>query len=149
TSIEDYTPQIEKAVQQLKQATGAAQVALVGHSMGGLVIRAWLRLHGSAGVAKIITLGSPHQGTQSAAWSPTTNTAQMKRHGPWLKALHASEAPETRQLMYIALTAHDNVVYPQREQVLEGAEVTEFEGVGHLELCVDDRVIQWLLQKLD
>jgi len=149
TSIEDYTPQIQQAVQQLKQTTGAARVTLVGHSMGGLVIRAWLRQHGSAGVAKIITLGTPHQGTQSAAWSPTTNTTQMKRHGPWLKDLHASEAPEIRQLMYIALTSHDNIVYPQREQVLEGAEVTEFEGVGHLELCLDDRVIQWLLQKLD
>lgn len=149
TSIEDYTPQIQQAVLQLQHATGATQLALVGHSMGGLVIRAWLRQHGSAAVAKIITLGTPHQGTRIAGWSPTTNTAQMAWHSPWLQALQASETPATRQLMHIALTHHDNIVYPQREQVLEGAAVTEFEGVGHLALCLDDRVMQWLLQKLD
>jgi len=148
TSIDDYTAKIQQAVQQLQQATGAAQVALVGHSMGGLVMRAWLRQHGSATVAKIITLGTPHQGTRIAAWSPTTNAAQMAWHSAWLQALQASESPATRQLMHIALTRHDNIVYPQREQVLEGAAVTEFEGVGHLELCLDDRVIAWLLQKL-
>ena len=81
-SIEDYTPQIQRAVEQLKQATGAAQVALVGHSMGGLVIRAWLSQHGSADVAKIITFGTPHQGTRIAGWSPTTNVTQMNGTAP-------------------------------------------------------------------
>lgn len=148
TPIDDYAPQIQQAVLQLQHATGAAQVALVGHSMGGLVIRAWLRQHGNAPVAKIITLGTPHQGTKIAAWSSTTNTAQMTRHSPWLQALQASETSATRQLMHIALTHHDNIVYPQREQVLAGATVTEFKGLGHLELCLDEEVIQWLLQKL-
>ncbi|PIY29916.1 MAG: lipase [Comamonadaceae bacterium CG_4_10_14_3_um_filter_60_42] len=147
-SIEDYTLQIQQAVQQLQQATGAAQVALVGHSMGGLVIRAWLRQHGSTAVAKIITLGTPHQGTRMAVWSPTPNMAQMAWHSPWLQALQTSESPATRKLIHTALTRHDNIVYPQREQVLEGAKVTEFEGMGHLALCLDERVIQWLLQKL-
>lgn len=148
TSIDDYAPQIQQAVRQLQQATGAAQVALVGHSMGGLTIRAWLRQHGSADVASIITLGTPHQGTKMAGWSPTTNAAQMMWHSPWLQALQVSETPATRQLMHIALTLHDNIVYPQREQVLADASVTEFKGLGHLELCLDGRVIQWLLQKL-
>jgi pimeloyl-ACP methyl ester carboxylesterase len=148
TSIDDYAPQIQQAVRQLQQATGAAQVALVGHSMGGLVIRSWLQHHGSADVARIITLGTPHQGTQMASWSPTTNAAQMAWYSPWLQALQASETAASRQLMHIALTQHDNIVYPQREQVLADASVTEFKGLGHLELCLDAQVIQWLLQKL-
>jgi len=100
-------------------------------------------------VSRIVTLGTPHQGTRIAAASLAANVAQMNWHSPWLQALHASESRAARQLMHIALTRHDNVVFPQREQVLEGAEVTEFEGVGHLELCLDDHVIEWLLQKLD
>jgi pimeloyl-ACP methyl ester carboxylesterase len=147
-SIDEYTPHIQQAVRQLQQATGAVQVALVGHSMGGLVIRAWLRQYGSADVDRIITLGTPHQGTQMASWSPTANAAQMAWHSPWLQRLQASETPARRQLMHIALTRHDNIVYPQREQVLTHANVTEFSGLGHLELCLDGRVIQWLLQKL-
>lgn len=148
TSIDDYAPQIQQAVRQLQQATGATQVALVGHSMGGLAIRAWMRSHGSADVAKIVTLGTPHQGTQMASWSPTTNAAQMVWHSPWLQALQASETPATRQLMHIALTQHDNIVYPQRDQVLPDAKVTEFKGLGHLELCLDAQVIRYVLQKL-
>jgi pimeloyl-ACP methyl ester carboxylesterase len=148
TSIDDYTPQIQHAVRQLQQATGARQVALVGHSMGGLAIRAWMRGHGSVDVARIITLGTPHQGTQITPWSPTPNAAQMVWHSPWLQALQASETPVTRQLMHIALTLHDNIVYPQRDQVLAGASVTEFKGMGHLELCLDARLIGYVLQKL-
>lgn len=147
-SIDDYAPQIQHAVQQLQQASGAARVALVGHSMGGLAIRAWIRSHGSADVAKVITLGTPHQGTQMASWSPTTNAAQMVWRSPWLQALQANETAATRQLMHIALTRHDNIVFPQREQVLPDANVTEFEGMGHLELCLDARVIGYVLQKL-
>ena len=36
----------------------------------------------------------------------------------------------------------------KREQVLADASMTEFKGLGHLELCLDAQVIQWLLQKL-
>lgn len=148
TSIDDYAPQIQQAVRQLQQASGAKQVALVGHSMGGLVIRAWVRSHGSADAAHIITLGTPHQGTQMASWSPTTNAAQMAWHSPWLQALQADETATTRQMMHIALTQHDNIVYPQREQVLPQASVTEFKGLGHLELCLNAQVIAYVLQKL-
>ncbi|MCF8160390.1 MAG: alpha/beta fold hydrolase [Polaromonas sp.] len=148
TSIDDYAPQIQQAVRQLQQASGATQVALVGHSMGGLVIRAWMRSRGSADVAKVITLGTPHQGTQMASWSPTTNAAQMAWHSAWLQALQASETAATRRLMHIALTRHDNIVYPQREQILPDTTVTEFRGIGHLEMCLNAQVIGHVLQKL-
>lgn len=148
TSIDDYAPQVQQAVLQLQQLSGTHRVALVGHSMGGLVIRAWLRQYGSAEVDRIITLGTPHQGTKMASWSPTANAAQMAWHSPWLQSLQVSESPATRQLMHIILTQHDNIVYPQREQVLEGAGVTEFSGLGHLELCLNKGVIACLLEKL-
>ncbi|MBN8508515.1 MAG: alpha/beta fold hydrolase, partial [Burkholderiales bacterium] len=41
-SIDDYAPRIDAAVRRLEQATGRPPL-LVGHSMGGLAIRAWLR----------------------------------------------------------------------------------------------------------
>jgi triacylglycerol esterase/lipase EstA (alpha/beta hydrolase family) len=56
-------PQVDKAVADLRQRTGAAQVALVCHSMGGLVARAYLRAYGDEAVACVVTLGSPHRGT--------------------------------------------------------------------------------------
>jgi triacylglycerol esterase/lipase EstA (alpha/beta hydrolase family) len=147
-SIDDYTRLVEQAVNDLLAATGARQVALVGHSMGGLVIRAWMRAHGTQRVARVITLGTPHQGTRIAKVSMTPNGAQMVWRSQWLQALERSETPATRSLISIALTHHDNIVYPQREQVLAGASVTEFDRVGHLELCLNPMVIGWLVQQL-
>ena len=149
TSIDRYAPLIEQAVAQLCRQTGASKVALIGHSMGGLAIRAWMRSHGSGRVATAITLGTPNVGTQIAHLTPTPNGQQMCWHSAWLQELAASETASTRSLMRIALTPQDNIVYPQREQVLEDVPVTVFDGLGHLELCFDKNVIAWVLQQLE
>ena len=148
TSIDNYADLIEHAVLELIERSGATQVALMGHSMGGLVIRAWLRACGTARVAKVITLGTPHQGTRLAGVLTTSNGAQMAWKSPWIKALEHEETAAARALMHIALTAQDNVCYPQREQVLPGVVVTEFKGQGHLEMCLDQGAINWMLQQL-
>ena len=149
TSIDDYAPLIEQAVTRLCQATHTDQVALVGHSMGGLVIRAWLRAHGNARAAQVITLGTPHHGTQAPQWVSTPNGRQMAWHSAWLTDLARSETAASRPRMSLAITSHDNVVFPQREQTLEGARVTEFSGIGHLQMCLDSEVLRWLLQELE
>lgn len=149
TSIDHYAPLIEQAVTQLCRQTGAPKVALIGHSMGGLAIRAWLRAHGSARVARVITLGTPHAGTKMAHLTPTANGDQMRWRSAWLQELGASENATTRRLMRIAITPQDNIVYPQREQVLEGVPVTLFKGLGHVELCLNRAVIAWVLQQIE
>lgn len=149
TSIDDYAPIVEDAVQKLLAHTGQQQVVLVGHSMGGLTIRAWLRQHGTAKAAKVITLGTPHAGTQVPQHLPTPNGRQMAWQSPWLAALHAGESAALRGLFEIAITAQDNIVYPQRAQLMPDVPVTVFEGIGHLQMCLHPPVIAWLLQKLD
>lgn len=148
TSIDDYAPLIEHAVERLRRETGASQVALVGHSMGGLAIRAWMRQHGSERVARVITLGTPHAGTRVDPYPVTPNSLQMVWQSHWIQALAASESAATRAQMRIALTPQDNIVYPQREQVLPGAAVKIFEGLGHVALCYDREVINWVLSEL-
>lgn len=147
--IDSYAPQIEQAVTQLCHQTGATKVALIGHSMGGVAIRAWMRAYGSARVARVITLGTPHTGTQIARRTRTPNGQQMVWGSAWLQELARSEKAATRGLMRIALTPQDHIVYPQREQVLPGVPVTVFDGLGHLELCRNRAVIAWVLQQLD
>lgn len=148
TSIDDYAPRIEQAVAELCRQTGTEKVALIGHSMGGLVIRAWMRAQGTGRVAKVITLGSPHAGTQIDPHPKTRNGQQMAWHSDWLQTLAASETSATRSLIRIALTTQDNIVFPQREQVLEGVPVKVFEGLGHLALCLDHAVIDWVRVEL-
>lgn len=150
-SIDDYAVVIEAAVERLQTETGAPQVALVGHSMGGLVIRAWLRTQHTAQldrVARILTLGTPHQGTRMPQPVATPNGVQMHWHSPWIQTLQTSEGAAQHALMHIALNLHDNICFPQTEQVLPGVAVTEFSGIGHLEMCRHPRVIHWTCQQL-
>ena len=147
-SLDDYAPQLEHAVQTLLQQTGQAQVALVGHSMGGVAIRAWMRRYGTAKVARAITLGTPHMGTQAKGMVSTINSVQMSWQSDWLQELSASETDATRSLLRIALTPQDNVVYPQRAQTLPGITPTVFEGRGHLQLCTDADVRKWVCAQL-
>lgn len=148
TSIDNYAPIVETAVSTLLQATGAKQVVLVGHSMGGLAIRAWMRAHGTVRVARVLTLGTPHAGTQVEPRTRTPNGRQMLWNSAWLAELLAAESPDTRALIHIALTPQDNIVFPQRAQVLPGVPVTEFPGIGHLQMCLDAKVRAWVLHNM-
>lgn len=147
-SIDRYAPIVESAVQALMAHTGQKQVALVGHSMGGLAIRAWLRANGPERAARVLTLGTPHVGTKVGDTLPksahTPNGVQMVWGSDWLEALAASEDDATRSLFRIALTPQDNIVYPQRAQVLQGVEATVFPGIGHVQMCLDRDVIDWV-----
>ena len=147
-SIDRYADVIEPAVQQLRAATGHDKVVLVGHSMGGLAIRAWMRAHGTHHAAGALTLGTPHVGTQIAKGQRTLNGRQMEWHSDWLAALAQSEYDAVRALFHIAISPQDNIVYPQRAQVLPGITATVFEGLGHLQLCLDPAVLKWLLARV-
>jgi pimeloyl-ACP methyl ester carboxylesterase len=148
TSIDDYAPLVEQAVQALRRQTGHAQVALVAHSMGGLAIRAWMRRYGTAHAARAITLGTPHAGTQINPLVDTPNALQMAWHSHWLQVLAASETEATRSLFRIALTAQDNIVFAQRAQTMAGVVPMVFEGLGHLQLCTSAKVRHWVCQQL-
>ncbi|MBW8900788.1 MAG: alpha/beta fold hydrolase [Massilia sp.] len=147
-SIDDYAPLIEERVQALCAATGAARIAIVAHSMGGLAARAWMRRYGSARVARVITLGTPHHGTKLARFGPGANAVQMRRDSPWLRGLAASEGPDVRARIVSLYSHHDNIVAPQDSSVLPGARNVAFGGVGHVALGSNPRVLAEVLQSL-
>jgi len=151
-SIDDYAPLIEARVQELCAATGAARIAIVAHSMGGLAARAWMRAFagtsGSARVAKLITLGTPHHGTALARFGLGANAVQMRRDSAWLRDLAAAEGPDVRAGIVSLYTHHDNIVAPQDSSVLPGARNVAFGGVGHVALGSNPRVLAEVLRAL-
>lgn len=148
-SIDDYAAQVQSAVDQLCARTGQRQVALIGHSMGGLVIRAWMRAHGCAQAKVAITLGTPHQGTQITPHARLPNAKQMVWHSDWLAQLEAQTTDAQRSLLRIALTPQDAIVFPQTAQTLPQLTAQEFPGLGHLQLCTDPAVLRWMCDVLD
>ena len=148
TSIDNYVPTIESAVQALIVHSGQKRVAIACHSMGGLATRAWMKAHGAGRVARVITLGTPHLGTRIRQHLRTQNGIQMTWGSDWLQQLAAHESDDTRTLFRIAVTPQDNIVYPQRDQTLPGVGPQVFEGLGHVQMCLDPAVIDWMQKEL-
>ena len=147
-SVDDYAAATDSAVRRLETHTGLAPV-IVGHSMGGLAIRAWLRVLGEdARAHRIITIGSPHQGTWLARFALSRNGRQMRLGSDWLKALAATEPPG-RYSRFTCFYGHcDNVVIPAATATLVGADNRHVAGTGHVRLAfqevVFDEVVRWL-----
>jgi len=152
-SIDDFVPQVRAAVQRLREATGSEQVIIVGHSMGGLVARAYLRdcaqRGASAHVARVITLGTPHHGTALAHFGPGSNAAQMRRDSAWLAALAASEANTQRTLISSIYSVHDNIIAPQDSSELPGARNLVFGAIGHVALGRHPDILQCTLKEIE
>jgi triacylglycerol esterase/lipase EstA (alpha/beta hydrolase family) len=146
--IDGYVPLVEQAVQKLCADSGAHKVAIVAHSMGGLVARAWMRAHGTAAVARVITLGTPHHGTALARFGLGRNAFQMRDNSAWLSALAQGEDAATRALVTSLYTHHDNIVSPRESSRLEGARNLEFGGVGHVALGSNPRVLAAVMAEL-
>lgn len=153
--IDEFVPLVAGAVRRLRDATGGAPVIIVAHSMGGLVARAYLRAHGTAGIARVITLGTPHHGSALAAFGPGRNAAQMCRsprtgaESDWLRELAASETPEVRALFTSLMTHHDNIIAPQTSSYLEGARNIEFGGMGHVAMGRHPQIIACVLGEIE
>lgn len=151
-TIDSYVPLLERAVEELRAATGAAQVALVAHSMGGLVVRAWMREHGHARVARVITLGTPHFGTGMANFGLGANAVQMRwragQPSAWLQELAASEDDARRALVTSIFSHHDNIIAPQTSSQLPGARNLAFGGIGHVALGCNARVLDAVMAEL-
>lgn len=151
-SLDDYVPLVRRAINDLCVKSGSARVVIVAHSMGGLVARAYLRQHGADQVARVITLGTPHHGTQLASFGYGLNAQQMRRGaaGPsaWLLALDEAEGEQRRALLTSIFSHHDNIVVPQTSSYLAGAKNIEFGAIGHVALGSDPRILQCVLDEI-
>ncbi|MGM9485335.1 esterase/lipase family protein [Roseateles sp. NT4] len=131
-SIDAYADEIEAGVQKLKGHTGRMPV-LCAHSMGGIVLRAWWRRYGAGHEApRVITLGSPHQGTRMAMKALGINAAQMRRGSAWLAG-----QPGFADIDCF-WTRCDQIVNPAETAVLPGSREHRLDGVGHMGLVHAD-----------
>lgn len=154
--IDEYVPIIHEKIERIREQSGYDKVILVGHSMGGLVARAYMRAHGSERIAKVITLGTPHHGTGLAHFGVGLNTQQMRwtateQEGiasEWLRELAAEEGPDTYRLVVSIYSHHDNIISPQRSSHLAGAKNIEFHAIGHVALGLDSIIQAHVIREI-
>ena len=147
-SIDDWVEPLARAIEALREATGASAVHLVAHSMGGLAVRAYLRRHGTARVASVVTLGSPHHGSAHARLGLGTNAREMEPGSPWLAAVAADERGLGVPFVSI-FSHHDNFVAPQSSAAHPAARNLPLAGVGHLTLLFSAAVAGLVIGSLE
>ena len=150
-SMDDYAATVDAAVQRVTEATGMAPV-VVGHSMGGLVARAWLRSlapdSAAARVHRVITLGTPHGGTWAGRFSRSVNGQQMALGGDWVQQLQQDE-PAARAARFTCWYSNcDNIVFPAGTAMLAGADNRLVRGVAHMQMAFDPAVMRACLEEI-
>ena len=116
-----------RAADAVLRRTHARSVDVVGYSAGGVVARLWVRDHGGGSVVRrVVTLGSPHHGTELAGLGSLvpgacpTACRQLEPDSDLLAALNRGGA--TGGPTFVSIwTTHDDVVIPPDSARLAGA----------------------------
>lgn len=118
-----------------------AQVDIVAHSMGGIVARLALQdPQTAARVAQVVTLGTPHAGTQAARFARTPHVRELRPNSPVMQAL-AVQVPWPQHLPPLTAfwSPSDLLLLPALTGAMEGARNVEMTGFTHYSYLLDLR----------
>ena len=140
--VASFAANLEAQVDLLRRVSGNERVDLVCHSMGGLIAAQALQHGKLAGkVRRVVTLGTPYQGTQMAAfgfWLP--------EHRDLFPKSEIVQRLEDNPTPTVAIWSRsDHLVVPslraEPDWVRHGPHKSwELESLGHLEMCISARV---------
>ena len=86
-------PEIVRAIAEVVDPLGDG-VQLIGHSLGAVASRAFLKTGGGAGrVARFVSLGGPHAGTAMYRLAPRNLWEILDPDGPWVRRLVEGDEP--------------------------------------------------------
>ncbi|MEX2225939.1 MAG: alpha/beta fold hydrolase [Dehalococcoidia bacterium] len=141
---------IRTLVNNVKAQTGATQVDLVAHSMGGLSTRYYLKnLGGTSSVAQYVSLGSPHYGLALACFLFTNSGGQMCPWSSFLGALNSGDDTPGSPLYTTIYSTSDGLVPTSSSRLDGGACFKQISGVSHTNLTQDAGVFALVLSGVD
>lgn len=146
-SIDDFAAQVARKIEQIHAQTGAPKVVVIAHSMGGLVMRAYLRDRGGGRIARLVTVGTPHEGSMHAWIAAGACLAQMRPGNAWLAALGAPQGEALPPIVSL-WSWHDSMVAPQTSSRIGFGENLQIAGVAHNALLRNPAVFARLLEQI-
>jgi pimeloyl-ACP methyl ester carboxylesterase len=128
--------------------TGADSVDVIGHSMGGVVARYYVTFAGGDGIVKnLVTLGSPHGGTDVSSLGIGHPTRELLLGSKLVTRLAAAPAPAHTNLT-VVWSRGDALVPAAVQRPIAGAETIIYDDLGHVALLGSRRVAQLVIDRL-
>lgn len=119
-SNREHASEIDSAAADLLEGSGASQLDIVAHSMGGLATRLALERPHAPPVRRVIFLATPHRGTWAAYVAWGAGGAEMEPGSPFLDSLNARPPlPRGVEAMTIR-TPLDTHILPEESATLPG-----------------------------
>lgn len=150
TSLEELADGLEAAVQRLEQRYPGKKPVLLGHSLGGLIVRLWLMRPGNGQrLGGVITFATPHAGSDLARFAPGQLAKNLRPGSPFLCQLAAGHtAPSFPAHAFCSPT--DESVQPAASLLPPaGWQLHRTEPCSHLGLLFDTMVIVQCIALLD
>lgn len=141
-------PILADRIEAICKLRGIERIPVVAHSMGGLVVRAYIAAQSDALLEQVITIATPHAGTLFANYGQWRALQEMRPGSNFLKALAAKEGPKRRVDMTCIYSHHDNIVAPPSLATLPGAKSIAYSGIGHVSLIRDKQVQRQVIIEL-
>ncbi len=139
---------LEKKIEEVRTLEGGRDLALLAHSMGGLISRYHMKKRGpgATGIHALVCLGTPHHGTYSALPGlPLKGARQVLPGSPFLTELNNGHGSHDGPPMLNVWSRTDVIVIPQRSAhlPLAGVDNRAITLGGHWGLLVSPKAYQW------
>ncbi|RYD22762.1 MAG: lipase [Verrucomicrobiaceae bacterium] len=126
-----------------------APISIVAFSMGGLVSREYLQNQGGAARCEnLITVSSPHNGTNAAFCYPTQGVKEMRPGSDFLRNLHLTQSRLGKMPVVSYRTPMDLVILPPSSSVWDRAENLEYPVILHPMMLTSASVLDDIERRL-
>ncbi len=124
-------------------------ISIVAFSMGGLVSRHYLQnLGGAARCENLITISSPHHGTNAAWLYPTLGAEEMRPGSRFLADIHRTQDRLEKIPVTSYRTPMDLVILPPTSSVWDRAENLAYPVILHPLMLTSNRVLTDIERRL-
>jgi triacylglycerol esterase/lipase EstA (alpha/beta hydrolase family) len=125
----------------------AQRVDIVAHSLGGVVARYYIeRLGGARRIGRLVTIGSPHRGTELGKIGFVPSARELTKDSPFLGDLGMPKAGVAYTSIWSRADAI--VVPPESASIAPAGEDRVFDDLGHLSLLLSPRVVDAVVERL-
>lgn len=149
---------LSEKVERIINETHCEQLDIVAHSLGGLVARKYMSIgEGRGRVSKLITLGTPHKGTELSKFLrllPGSSLCEdLKPNSYWIRTMNNTSIPKFSHVHSI-YSDFDWTVWPKGNCKAMGSphenfSNTKVNNVGHAGLLFSDKVFRHIVEYLN